>query len=107
MKTQPLKLIGLTVAALALTTGSALAGNGKDCNHKKEAKVKSETTATSMMKTDVLSTSATMTPQTKMHKVYSVEDAKQLCAKKGAKDMAACVGYKTGKMKKTARAPKT
>lgn len=107
MKTQPLKLIGLTVAALALTTGTALAGNGKDCKDKKHTKVQSEATATSMTKTDVLSTSATAAPKAKMHKVYSVEDATKLCAKKGAKDMDACVAYKTGKMKKKAHAPKT
>lgn len=107
MKTTPLKLIGVTVAALALTTGTALAGNGKDCKDKKHAKVTSEATATSMTKTDVLSTSATTSaPKAKMHKVYSVEDAKALCAKKGAKNMDACVAYKTGKMKKS-HAPKT
>lgn len=102
MKPTPLKLAGLTVIAMALTTGTALAGNGKDCKHKKAA---TKTEATSMTKTDVLSTSATA-PKAKMYKTYSVEDATKLCTEKGAKDLEACVAYKTGKMKK-AHTPKT
>ncbi len=104
MTNPTLKFIGTTLAIAAFTAGTAFAGNGKDCDHKKETATKTE--ATSMqMKTEVMSTSAAATSKAKMHKVYSAEDAAKLCAKKQVKDMEACVTYKTGKTK--AVAPKT
>lgn len=101
---QTLKLTGLTLTVIAFSAGSALAGNGKDCDHKKEAKVKTEATSTSMTRTDVMSTSTTAEAP-KAYKVYSIEDATKICKKKAAKDMEACVAYQTGKKK--AMAPKT
>ena len=69
-----------------------------------EKRTMTEASVTTSSNTEVLSTSATA-PKTKTYKVYSVEDATELCAKKGAKDMDACVAYKTGKAK--AKAPKS
>lgn len=99
MQKTTLKLAGLSMIAIAMTAGTAYAGAGKDCKHKK-TKVTSEASATSNMETAVLATSAGDTEKAhKMHKAMSFDDAVKLCTDKGAADLQACIDYKTGKVK--------
>ena len=96
-----LKIAGLSALTLAFTAGSALAGEGKDCDHKKKTAMK--TTAASTMiatpQTVVLSATDSKAAMKKTAKKrYSFEDALKLCQEKGAADLQACVDYKTGKI---------
>ncbi len=92
-----LKFAALSAIALAFTAGSAFAGDGKDCDHKKQTAMKTEATATSQ--TAVLSASERgHTMAKKAKKNYSFEDALKLCQEKGAADLQACIDYKTGKI---------
>jgi hypothetical protein len=99
-----LKIAGLSALTLAFTAGSALAGDGKDCDHKKKTAMK--TTVTSTMtaapQTVVLSSAEQgKTMKMKAKKSYSFEDALKLCQDKGAVDLQACIDYKTGVKAKT------
>ena len=93
-----LKIAGLTALTLAFSAGTAFAGEGKDCDHKKQAAMKTQ--ATTAQQTSVLSaseTGATMAKsEMKAKKVYSFEDATKLCQEKGVADLQACIDYKTG-----------
>ncbi len=93
-----LKIAGLSLVTLAFTAGSAMAGDGKNCNDKKKTAMKTTAAAvTATPQTTVLSTAergAAMTKKAK--KTYSFEDALKLCQEKGAADLQACVDYKTG-----------
>lgn len=92
-----LKIAGLSFLTLAFTAGSAMAGDGKNCDHKKKAKMK--TTAATATPTAVLSaTERTSVMTKKAKKTYSFEDAVKLCQEKGAADLQACIDYKTGKI---------
>ncbi|WP_026942195.1 hypothetical protein [Hellea balneolensis] len=93
-----LKIIGLSALTLALTSTAALAGDGKDCDYKKKAKVKTTSTAvTAASQTTVLSTAERGTLMTnKTKKTHSFEDALKLCRNKSADDLQACIDYKTG-----------
>lgn len=93
-----LKIAGLSVIAIAMTAGTAMAGNGKDCKHKKKTDVKSEATATPAGTTAVMGVSATSDKAMAKHKVYTFDDALKLCTEKGAADLQACIDYKTGKV---------
>ena len=96
-----LKIAGLSALTLAFTAGSALAGDGKDCDHKKKAAMKTTatSTATAMPQTVVLSATDSKTAMTKTaKKAHSFEDALKLCQAKGAGDLQACIDYKTGKI---------
>ena len=93
-----LKITGLSLITLAFTAGSALAGDGKNCDHKNKAVMKTTAAAvTATPQTTVLSATergATMTKKAK--KAYSFEEALKLCTEKGVADLQACVDYKTG-----------
>lgn len=97
-----LKIAGATLITLAFTAGSAFAGDGKDCDHKKKAAMKTQ--ATTSQQTSVLSASESrdaMAKKTKVaKKTYSFDDALKLCQEKGAADLQACIDYKTGKTAK-------
>ena len=96
-----LKIAGLSALTLAFTAGSALAGDGKDCDHKKKTAMKTTaaSTATAMPQTVVLSATDSKAAMTKTaKKVYSFEDALKMCQAKGAGDLQACIDYKTGKI---------
>jgi len=100
MYLKSLKIIGFSALALAFTTGSALAGNGKDCDHKNKTAIKSEASAVAApTQTSVLSTSTASAKAKAVKKTYSFEDAMALCQKKGAGNLQACIDYKTGKTK--------
>ena len=92
------KIAGTSFIALAFTAGTAMAGDGKDCDHKKKAKMKTTAAAvTATPQTTVLSSAergAVMAKTAK--KTHSFEDALKLCQEKGAADLQACVDYKTG-----------
>jgi hypothetical protein len=93
MKTTSLKFAACTVIALAFTSGVAIAGEGKDCD-----KSYTKTTASTMSTT---SETAVMgaSSEVKAKKAYSFDEALELCTKKQAKDLQACIDYKTGKAK--------
>ena len=95
-----LKIAGLSALTLAFTAGTAFAGDGKDCDHKKKTAMKTTAAVTTAAtpQTMVLSTAERGTAMTKTaKKTYSFEDALKLCQEKGAADLQACVDYKTGK----------
>jgi hypothetical protein len=93
-----LKIVSLAALTLAFSAGTAFAGEGKDCDHKKKAAMKTQ--ATTAQQSAVLSaseTGATMAKaEKKAKKVYSFEDATKLCVDKGVTDLQACIDYKTG-----------
>lgn len=93
-----LKIASLAALTLAFSAGTAFAGEGKDCDHKKQAAMKTQ--ATTAQQTSVLGaaeTGATMAKsEKKMKKAYTFEDALKLCQDKGAADLQACIDYKTG-----------
>lgn len=96
-----LKIAGLSALTLAFTAGSALAGDGKDCDHKKKAAMKTTTAATMTATPQTVVLSATESGKTmkkKAKKSYSFEDALKMCQEKGAGDLQACIDYKTGKI---------
>lgn len=94
MKKTPLKIAALSAVALAFATGSAFAGDGKNCDHKKKTAMKTEAAAA---QTAVLSTSTDGKMMTKKAKrAYTFEEALKVCQEKGADDLQACVDYKTG-----------
>jgi len=98
MNTTPLKIAAASLLTLAFATGTAFAGEGKDCKDKKHSAMKTETTT--MQQTNVLSAVETRdatAKQAKMaKKVYSFDEALALCQEKAAADLQACIDYKTG-----------
>lgn len=95
-----LKIAATSLVTLAFATGSAFAGDGKDCDHKKKAAMKTQTTtAAAAPQTDVLATSSAMKSKAKMTKTYTFEEALEKCQAKPAKDLQACIDYKIGKTK--------
>jgi len=100
-----IKVAGVALITLALSAGTAYAGPGKDCNHKKRTEAKTQ--ATTMDQTSVLSASETRdaaAKKAKVRKTYSFDEALEICQKKAAADLQACIDYKTGK---TAAKPKS
>jgi len=93
-----IKITGFAVLALGLTVGSAYAGDGKKCDHKKKAAVTASQTAVIVTpQMTVLSDAQRVdTTQNKVRKTYSFDDALKLCQDKGATDLQACIDYKTG-----------
>lgn len=94
-----LKLALMSAVTVALTAGTAMAGNGKDCTHKKSTEIKSETTSTATSTTAVLGASATAPNAKHKMKAYTVDEARALCTKHNAADIEACVARKTSKVK--------
>ncbi len=92
-----LKITSLSLLALAFTAGTAFADEGKNCDHKKKAAMKTEAAVLVTPQTRVLSsTQEGVTTAKAQNKIYSFEDALKLCQDKGAADLQACVDYKTG-----------
>jgi hypothetical protein len=95
-----LKITTLTALTLAFTAGSALAGEGKDCDKTKHSATKTE--AMTSQQTSVLSaveqgdTAQKAKMAKKVKKAYTVEQATALCQEKGVADLQACINYKTG-----------
>ena len=97
--TKTLKILGTAIIAVAFTSGAAIAGPGKDCNHKDHSTaMKSEAS----QQTAVLpaSTERTNSADQKQMKAYTFDEALALCQKHGATDLQACVDKKTGKVNK-------
>lgn len=103
-----LKVLAATGLAIALTGTAAFAGPGKDCGDKHKAKAATQASMqSSTTQTTVLSAAQTgQAASSKMaktnvkaqtRKVYSFDDALELCQKKQAADLQACIDYKTGK----------
>lgn len=92
-----LKISGITLIAVTMTAGTALAGAGKNCDHKKRTSASSEAAVTTTAETAVMGVSATSgDAKAKMHKTYTFDEAVSMCQKKGAADLQACIDYKTG-----------
>lgn len=93
------KISSITLIAVSLTAGTALAGAGKNCDHKKRKTTTTEASMTTTAETAVMGVSATSgDAKAKMHKTYTYEEALSKCQKKGADDLQACIDYKTGKV---------
>ena len=100
-----IKVAGAALITLALSAGTAYAGPGKDCNHKKRTEAKTQ--ATTMDQTSVLSASEThdaSAKKVKARKAYSFDEALKICQEKAPEKLQACIDYKTGK---TAMKPKS
>ncbi len=94
-----LKFAALSAITLAFTAGSAFAGDGKNCDHKKQTAMKTEASTAATQQTAVLSAAERGDAMARTAKKnYSFEDALKLCQEKGAADLQACVDYKTGKV---------
>lgn len=94
-----LKLIGATMTTLAFASGTAFAGDGKNCDHKKKASMKTQASQTETAMT-AASPQAVLaaTEMKKAKKTYSFDDTLELCQKKGVENLQACIDYKTGKV---------
>ena len=96
------KIATVSLLTLAFSAGTAFAGDGKDCDHKKKAAMKTQ--ATTAQQTNVLSAveqhDAMAKKEMKAKKVYSFDDALKVCQEKAAADLQACIDYKTGKTAK-------
>ena len=88
-----LKIASLAALTLAFSAGTAFAGEGKDCDHKKAAM---KTQASTAQQTSVLGAKTVKADKKMAKKVLSFEDATKLCVDKGATDLQACIDYKTG-----------
>jgi|GEM_PF-3268294 len=105
----PIKTAGIAIAAIALTAGTAYAGNGKDCKNKTHA-AKAPAAATSTMTSTtteapysaVLPASSEAAPKAhkKKMKVLTFDQALELCQKKGVSDLQGCIDKKTGQTAK-------
>ena len=98
MNTTPFKIAAASFLTLAFASGTAFAGDGKDCKDKKHSAMKTQTTT--MDQTAVLSASdrsdAMAKKTMKAKKVHSFDEALALCQEKAAADLQACIDYKTG-----------
>lgn len=100
-KSNSIKTIAIGSALLAFGASAAFAGEGhaKDCNKasKVEASTYAPTTQTTLSsavsETQVMAASA---KAEKMKKVYSFDEAVELCTSKQVADLQACVDKKTG-----------
>ena len=96
------KLAAITaLAMLAASAAPAFAGDGKNCDHKKKAAMKTEAAANG---TAVLAaTDRTTIKGAKT--VMTFDEALNACQTKGAADLQACIDYKTGKVSAMKKAP--
>lgn len=97
MNTQALKFIGFSALTLAFASSTALAGPGKNCDEKKKM-TKTNAAVTTTTSTGVLSATERATKAKMKKKAYTFDEALELCQKKGADDLQACIDYKTGKV---------
>lgn len=100
-----IKLISASILIAGFASGTAVAGDKKNCKDKKHITAQKTVTAVSTP-TVVLPAKAeagysTMEKAKSMKKVYTFDEALSLCQKHGAVDLQACVDKKTG------RAPKS
>ncbi len=104
--TRSIKLIGATVLIAGLASGTASAGDKKDCNYKKHTTAQKTTTSTVSTPSVVLPAKAqagysTMDKAKSMKKIYTFDEALSLCQKHGATDLQACIDKKTGQTPKS------
>lgn len=99
--TKSIKVIGATVLIAGMASGTALAGDKKNCGDKH--KTTAQKTQTQMStptvvlpaKAEAAGYPAAQTSKT-MKKVYTFDEALSLCQQHGAADLQACVDKKTG-----------
>lgn len=96
--TKLFKTFAIAATTMALTAGTALAGPGKDCADKKHSTATEASMSTSS-ETAVMGATA----EAKMRKNYTFDEALEICEKKAATDLQACIDYKTGKTKAKAK----
>jgi len=97
MQKSLIKVASVTALVTVFAVGTASAGEGKNCDHKKTAAAKTQTTAViATPQMTVLSDAQNSTATKTARKTYSFEDALRICQEKGAADLQACVDYKTG-----------
>lgn len=96
MTKRTLKIACASLLTLAFATGTAMAGDKAGCKDKK-ASMKTEAAVTTTTATNVLSATERAESKTKMKKTYTFDEALEMCQKKGADDLQACIDYKTGK----------
>jgi len=101
MRMSLIKLTSVAMLMTAFTAGTAYAGNGKKCDHKKTTAVKTQAVITATPQVTVLSdvqSSASIgktSTQKSAKTSYSFDEALRLCQEKGVTDLQACVDYKT------------
>lgn len=96
MNIKPLKIAATSLVIIAFAAGTAMAGDKAGCKDKKTA-MKTEAAVTATAATNVLAATERADAKAKMKKVYTFDQAMELCQKKGADDLQACIDYKTGK----------
>lgn len=97
MNIKPLKIAATSLVIMAFAAGTAVAGDKAGCKDKKTT-MKTEAGVTITTPTEVLSVTETGVQKTKkMKKAYSFDEALEICQKKAADDLQACIDYKTGK----------
>ena len=92
MRMTSLKTLSVSIVVTGLMAGTAFAGGGENCDDKKHA-AKTTAAVTSTAQTTVLSASDKATAA-KMTMTF--DQALAACQKKQAKDLQACIDYKTG-----------
>ncbi len=101
-----IQLISATVLLAGFASGTASAGDKKDCNYKKHTTTAQKTETAVSTPTVVLPATAqagysAMSKAEKMKKVYTFDEALTLCQKHGATDLQACIDKKTGQTPKS------
>ena len=97
-----LKGLGATSLVFAFASGTAFAGDGMNCENK--TKTQTEASVTSSSSTAVLGASERVNTDIKKTKrLYSLEDATEICQKKRSSNLQACIDYKTGKTQTKAK----
>lgn len=104
--TKSIKIIGAAVLIASFASGTAMAGDKKNCADKKHTTAQKTQTQMSTP-TVVLPAKAeasgypAMTDTKVMKKVYTFDEALSICQKHGATDLQACVDKKTGRTPKS------
>jgi len=104
--TRSFKIIGASVLIVGMASGTALAGDKKNCGDKHKTTAKKTQTQMSTP-TVVLPAKAetsgypATTEAKKMKKVYTFDEALAKCQKYGATDLQACIDKKTGRTPKS------
>lgn len=89
-----LKIAGFVIAAIGLTTGTAIAGEGHCKDKKQSAMMKTEAPAQTMVLP--AATEKAGYPAKKTMQKLTFDQALSLCQKHGAADLQACIDKKTG-----------
>ena len=100
--TKSMKIFGATVLIAGFASGTALAGDKKNCadkNHSTAQKTQTQmSTPTMVLPAKAEATSA---DAQKVKKVYTFDEALAKCQKYGAADLQACIDKKTGRTPKS------